>query len=55
MKTAVAYRKDFATPKQIPYPNAVSGRLLHKVLDTLLVAAMGAGCAAVLLLALALI
>lgn len=53
MKTATAYRKDLAYPKPVPYPNAVSGHFLHKLLDLLLVAAMGAGCAAVLLLALA--
>ena len=55
MKTATVYRKDFAYPKPVPYPNAVSGRLLHKLLDLLLVAAMGAGCAAALLLALAMV
>lgn len=55
MKTAVIDRKDFAYPKPVPYPNAVSGRMLHKLLDLLLVAAMGAGCAAALLLALVLV
>ena len=55
MKAAVIDRKDFAHPKPVPYPNAVSGRMLHRVLDLLLVSAMGAGCTAVLLLALVLI
>lgn len=48
MKTAVCktiYRS------AIPYPNAATRReILHKVLDTLLVAASGMGLAAIVLL-----
>ena len=39
----------------IPYPNAMTRKeMLHKILDLLLVAAIGAGCAASLMLLLVL-
>ncbi len=48
MKTAVC--KSSYRPT-IPYPNAATRReILHKVLDTLLVAASGMGLAAIVLL-----
>ena len=48
MKTAVC--KSNYQPV-IPYPNAATRReVLHKILDTLLVAASGMGIAAILLL-----
>ena len=48
MKTAVC---KINTRPAIPYPNAATRQeLLHKALDTLLVAASGMGIAAVILL-----
>ena len=54
MKTVSATPKSGVIVNPVPYPNAVPGQLLHKVLDLLLVAAIGAGCAAILLFILAL-
>lgn len=54
MKTAVC-KTTCAFKNQIPYPNAMTRKeMLHKVLDTLIVAASGMGLAASLLLLLAL-
>lgn len=51
MKTATLRKHDVNTLPELPYPNAASRReLLHKLLDLLLVGAMGAGAAAILLL-----
>ena len=48
MKTAVCKSNYLSS---IPYPNAATRReVLHKALDTLLVAASGMGIAAILLL-----
>ena len=55
MKTATAYRNNSRPRQVIPYPNAATPReVLHKVLDTVLVAAIGAGMGALLLLLLTL-
>lgn len=55
MKSAVIYNPDFAKQPRVPYPNAATRKeLFHKALDLLLVAAIGVGCAASLLLMLAL-
>lgn len=44
MKTAIHAAANFMTRPVVPYPNAVSRRaFLHKILDTLLVAASGMG------------
>ena len=49
MKTT-AYRTNFANRPHAPYPNAATYReVLHKVLDLLLVGAIGAGAAAAFL------
>lgn len=51
MKTATIRKTSANALPNLPYPNAASRQeLLHKVLDLLLVGAMGAGAAAVLLL-----
>ncbi len=48
MKTVTAYRHPL---DRIPYPNAATGReVLHKLLDTVLVAASGVGIAAIIML-----
>ncbi len=48
MKTAIC-KSNY--PASVPYPNAATRReVLHKVLDTLLVAASGMGIGAILLL-----
>ncbi len=48
MKTVVSYRNPL---DRIPYPNAATGReVLHKLLDTALVAASGMGIAAIIML-----
>lgn len=50
MKTAVAKRPNFHTMPNIPYPNAATRQeILHKFLDLLLIAAIGAGLAASLI------
>ena len=55
MRSAVYQNTRRAMPA-IPYPNAMTRKeIAHKILDLLLVAAMGAGCAASLLLLLALV
>jgi hypothetical protein len=55
MRSAVYQNTRRAMPV-IPYPNAMTRKeIAHKILDLLLVAAMGAGCAASLLLLLALV
>lgn len=55
MRTAV-YQNTRRVMPVIPYPNAMTRKeTLHKILDLLLVAAMGAGCAASLLFLLVLI
>lgn len=55
MKTTAVYRSDFKMRPNLPYPNAATRReVLSKFLDLLLVAAIGAGSAACLLLLLAL-
>lgn len=49
MKTAAVKRRSFNMPV-IPYPNAATRQeMLHKFLDLLLVAAIGAGLAASLI------
>lgn len=51
MKTATIRKTNASALPNLPYPNAASRReLFNKVLDLLLVGAMGAGAAAVLLL-----
>ena len=51
MKTATIRKNNAHTLPNIPYPNAAARReLFHKVLDLLLVGAMGAAAAAILLL-----
>lgn len=55
MKTAV-YRQNHRAIRPLPFPNAATRRqVFAKIIDTLLVAASGAGIAAMLLLLLALI
>lgn len=55
MKTA-AYRQNQRVIRPLPFPNAPSRRqVLVKILDTLLIAASGAGIGAMLLLLLVLI
>ena len=55
MKANVIYRADYAKRPNLPYPNAATRRqVLDKVLNFLLMAAIGAGVAAMLLLLLAL-
>lgn len=50
MKTTVLYRSDYAHRPNLPYPNAATRReMFSKILDLLLVAALGAGAAAILL------
>ena len=44
MKTAVQTKVSYMARPVVPYPNAVSRRaFVHKILDTLLVAASGMG------------
>ena len=51
MKTATIRKHPTNSLPRLPYPNAASRReLFHKLLDLLLVGAMGAGAAAILLL-----
>ena len=55
MKAIVLYRNDYAKRPNLPYPNAATRReLFSKFLDLLLMAAIGAGAAAILLFLLAL-
>ncbi len=55
MKTTAIYRTDIRMRPNLPYPNAATRReVINKVLDLLLVAAIGAGSAACLLLLLVL-
>ncbi len=50
MKTITATQVSFANRPHAPYPNAATNReVLHKVLDLLLVAAIGVGAAAIFL------
>ena len=54
MKTAAMKRTRMNTAPVFPYPNAATRQeMLHKFLDLILVGAIGAGCAACLLLFLA--
>lgn len=51
MKTAAMNRSSYVSQPNLPYPNAATRReLVKKFLDLLLVAAMGAGAAAMFLL-----
>ena len=48
MKTITLKANNFANRPHAPYPNAATYReVMHKVLDMLLVAAIGAGAAAI--------
>ena len=50
MKTTTAYRNQVRSLPQLPYPNAATRReLVRKALDTLTMAAIGVGAAAILL------
>ena len=50
MKTAVIKNRTYTTIPQIPYPNAASkDDMLHKLLDLLIVGAIGAGLDACLI------
>ncbi len=50
MKTTALHRSDYANRPNLPYPNAATRReMFNKFLDLLLVAALGAGTAAILL------
>jgi len=50
MKTATIHRRDLNSLPNLPYPNAATRKeLIHKFLDLALMAAIGAGFAAVLL------
>ena len=50
MKTTVLHRSDYVSRPNLPYPNAATRReMFNKFLDLLLVAALGAGTAAILL------
>jgi hypothetical protein len=50
MKTKTIYRTTYANQPHIPYPNAATRReIFDKVLDLLLMAAMGVGAAAIIL------
>ena len=54
MKTATMKRTRMNTAPVFPYPNAATRQeMLHKLLDLILVGAIGAGCAACLLMLLA--
>ncbi len=54
MKAVTIYQKYIANLPHAPYPNAATYReVLHKVLDLLLVAAIGVGAAAIFLFLLA--
>lgn len=56
MKTATLRKHTAHTIPNLPYPNAASRKeIFNKVLDLLLVAAIGAGAAAILLFLLVLI
>ena len=51
MKATFVYQRNFANRPHAPYPNAATNQeILHKLLDLLLVAALGVGAAAILLL-----
>ena len=55
MKTTILYRSDYANRPNLPYPNAATRKeIFSKFLDLLLMAALGAGAAAILLFFLAL-
>ena len=55
MKTAAVKRTTFNNMPVIPYPNAATKEeIIHKTLDLLLVAAIGAGLAACLIFLIAL-
>lgn len=55
MKTAAAYRSDYAHRPNLPYPNAATRReSFSKIIDLLLIGAIGAGAAVILLFVLAL-
>lgn len=55
MKTRVLHCPEHAKMPQIPYPNAATRKeILRKIVDILLVAAIGAGAAASLLFLMAL-
>ena len=54
MKTITTTQVTFANRPHVPYPNAATNReIFQKVLDMLLVAAMGVGAAAIFLFMLA--
>lgn len=51
MKTKAIYCREHTRMPQVPYPNAATRKeIMHKLLDMLLVAAIGGGAAASLLL-----
>lgn len=55
MKTTATYKPMYSVQAKVPYPNAASRReIFGKVVDLLLMAASGAGAAAVVLFILAL-
>jgi ABC-type phosphate/phosphonate transport system permease subunit len=55
MKTTAIYRTDYASRPNLPFPNAATRKdIVHKILDLLLMAALGMGTAAILLFLLAL-
>ena len=55
MKSVTVSRCDYAQLPNLPYPNAATRReLIHKILDTLLMGAIGISCAAILLFIMAL-
>lgn len=50
MKTITLYRTDYANRPNLPYPNAATRQeITNKILDLLLMAALGIGAAAILL------
>lgn len=55
MKTSAMHRTDFANRPHLPYPNAATKRqIFDRFIELLLMAALGAGAAASILLVLAL-
>lgn len=54
MKTAAIYRSKCTSRPELPYPNAATRReIFHKLLDLLLMGAIGVGAATVILFLLA--
>ena len=55
MKTTTLYRTNYTNRPNLPYPNAATRKeIFSKFLDLLVIAAMGAGTAAILLFFIAL-